>query len=384
MKGNQGNGSIKFSIPMFIVFLSVLVVGAGPHSAAGAATAAGGSGSAEFDALVEAARKEAKENPTVLMRYPGMRDEGLRMTEKALKKDFGIDVSLVNDNKAFSESVITFIEEYNAGRPAPVLMYGSLSAIDPAYKKGVLRDDIDWGGIFGEKWPIIKQLADMQAWPKLRGGCLNWIDVVYVIIYNKRLRDADVPSSWADLLKPHFQHNIGLSPTAIIPSFNRVIWGEEKTLDYARKLKAQNIVWSEGGSSALAGMVASGELLAAVVNVNRAQARKAKGDPVDWNFPEDEDGVYYHSSTLCVPKNASHPNLAALLVAYWAAEGVGGPIGNVIGWSRITPDQQGILGEKAKATGLDVSKFVDRSSEEEQIAERKFRKEVGRVLGTLK
>lgn len=381
MKGTRGNGSSRVSILVVVFFLCVLVFGVG-RPTAGAATEEAATGSAKFDAIVEAARKEAKENSTVLIRYPGMRDNALRMTQEALKKDFGIDVSLINDNKGFSESVITFIEEYNAGRPAPVLMYGSLSAIDPAYEKGVLREDIDWGGTFGEKWPIIKQLDDGQAWPKIQGGCLNFIDVVYVIIYSKRLREADVPSSWEDLLKPHFQHNIGLSPTAIIPSFNRVIWGEEKTLEYAKKLKAQDVVWSEGGSAALAGMVASGEILSAVINVNNAQARKEKGDPVDWNFAE--DGLFYHSSPLCVPKNASHPNLGALLVAYWAAEGVGGPIGKVMGWSRITPDQQGVLGEKAKERELDVRKFVDRSSEEEQIAERQFRKEVGRVLGTLK
>jgi ABC-type Fe3+ transport system substrate-binding protein len=381
MKGKNGISSIRFSLVMGVFFVFVLA-GEGSRHAAVAAETGNGSGGAKFNALVEAARKEAKANPTALIRYPGMRDQALRMTQEALKKEFGIDVSLVNDNKGFSESVITFIEEYNAGRPAPLLMYGSLSAIEPAYEKGVLRDDIDWGGTFGEKWPIVKQLADLQPWPKVRGGCLNFIDVVYVIVYNKRLREADVPSSWADLLKPQFKHNIGLSPTAIIPSLNRVIWGEKKTLDYARKLKAQDIVWNEGGSAALAGMVASGEVLTAVVNVNYAQARKEKGDPVDWNFAE--DGLYYHSSPLCVPKNASHPNLAALLVAYWAAKGVGGPIGDVMGWSRIVPDQQGILGEKAKARGLDVSKFVDRSSEKEAKAEVKFRKQVGKVMGTLK
>ena len=381
MNKDQRKRSSGFSRAAALFSLLVLAGGAGQYSAA-AATADSNAGGAKFNALVEAARKEANENSTVLIRYPGMRDQALRMTEQALKKDFDIDVSLVNDNKGFSESVITFIEEYNAGRPAPILMYGSLSAIDPAAKRGVLRDDIDWGGVFGEKWPMIKQLDDGQAWPKIRGGCVNFIDVVYVIVYSKRLRDADVPSSWNDLLKPHFQHNIGLSPTAIIPSFNRVVWGEEKTMDYTKKLKAQNIVWNEGGSAALAGMVASGEILAAVINVNYAEARKKKGDPVDWNFAE--DGLFYHSSPLCVPKNASHPNLAALLVAYWASEGVGGPIGTAMGWSRITPDQQGVLGEKARARGLDVSKFVDRSSEEEQIAERQFRKEVGQALGTLK
>jgi ABC-type Fe3+ transport system substrate-binding protein len=381
MKREKRNLLRGFALGMGMFSVFVFTGGGGLHSAV-AAEAGNGSGGAKFNALVEAARKEAKENPTVMIRYPGMRDQALRSTQEALKKEFGIDVSLVNDNKGFSESVITFIEEYNAGRPAPVLMYGSLSAINPASEKGVLRDDIDWGGVFGEKWPIVKQLSDRQAWPRVRGGCLNFIDVVYVIVYNKRLREADVPSSWDDLLKPHFQRNIGLSPTAIIPSFNRVIWGEEKTLDYTRKLKSQNVVWNEGGSAALAAMVASGEVLAAVINVNYAEARKKKGDPVDWNFAE--DGLYYHSSPLCVPKNASHPNLAALLIAYWAAEGVGGPIGSVMGWSRITPDQQGALGEKAKARGLDVRKFVDRSSEEEQAAERKFRKQVGEVLGTLK
>ena len=379
MKRQERRPMIGFWLTMAMFFASVLAGVGDPHAASAAMSESGGS---KFDALVEAARKEAKDNPNVLIRYPGMRDRALRMTEETLKKEFDIDVSLVNDNKGFSESVITFIEEYNAGRPAPILMYGSLSAIDPAYKKGVLREDIDWGDLFGEKWPIVKQLSDMQAWPKIQGGCLNFIDVVYVIIYNKRLRAADVPSSWNDLLKPHFQHNVGLSPTGIIPSFNRVIWGEEKTLDYAKKLKSQNVVWNEGGSAALAGMVASGEVLAAVINVNNAQARKEKGDPVDWNFAE--DGLFYHSSPLCVPKNASHPNLAALLIAYWASQGVGGPIGNVMGWSRITPDQQGVLGEKARARGLDVAKFVDRSSEEEQIAERKFRKVVGKTMGTLK
>ena len=79
-----------------------------------------------------------------------------------------------------------------------------------------------------------------------------------VIAYNEKLVAADrVPNAWEDFLKPEFKGKkflVDVRPqeiAALVPA-----WGLEKTLDFARRIGAQQPVWIRGATRMLTAMVA--------------------------------------------------------------------------------------------------------------------------------
>jgi len=81
-----------------------------------------------------------------------------------------------------------------------------------------------------------------------------------VVTYNKNLLSADkVPTQWEEFLKPEFQGRKFLAD--IRPQFTSALvpaWGIEKTLEFAKKISAQNPVWVGGHSRAI-GALSTGE-----------------------------------------------------------------------------------------------------------------------------
>jgi iron(III) transport system substrate-binding protein len=82
-----------------------------------------------------------------------------------------------------------------------------------------------------------------------------------VTAYNKTLVGADkVPKLWLDLLKPEYKGKkfaADIRPTeiaALVPAF-----GLEKTIDFARKIAAQDPMWVRGGSRTVT-QIAAGEV----------------------------------------------------------------------------------------------------------------------------
>ncbi|HEY3168673.1 MAG TPA: extracellular solute-binding protein [Candidatus Binatia bacterium] len=81
-----------------------------------------------------------------------------------------------------------------------------------------------------------------------------------VVAYNKNLlSDEKVPSQWEEFLKPEFNGRKFLAD--IRPQFTSALvpaWGLEKTLQFAKKISAQNPVWVGGHSRAI-GALSTGE-----------------------------------------------------------------------------------------------------------------------------
>jgi iron(III) transport system substrate-binding protein len=82
-----------------------------------------------------------------------------------------------------------------------------------------------------------------------------------VSAYNKTLLPpAQAPKTWDDILKPQFKGKkfaVDIRPqeiAALVPA-----WGLEKTLDFARKVAAQQPIWIRGGSRTLQAVL-SGEI----------------------------------------------------------------------------------------------------------------------------
>jgi ABC-type Fe3+ transport system substrate-binding protein len=141
-----------------------------------------------------------------------------------------------------------------------------------------------------------------------------------VTAYNKELVPVDrVPKTWEDLLKPEFKGRkfaADIRPTEIaslVPA-----WGVEKTVEFARKIAAQQPLWVRGGTRTLTAMVA-GEV-PMMIGPNFTAVKRAQG--------KDPRGVLQYVSLEPVPVrlvveegiNAAsrHPN-AALLWLEWMA-----------------------------------------------------------------
>jgi ABC-type Fe3+ transport system substrate-binding protein len=102
--------------------------------------------------------------------------------------------------------------------------------------------------------------------------------ILQVVAYNRKLLPDDkVPDSWEDFLKPEFKGKKFLADirpfalACLVP-----LWGLAKTLDFARKLAAQEPIWVRGATRLLASVVAGEYALFMGPNYNsvkRAESR---------------------------------------------------------------------------------------------------------------
>ena len=92
-------------------------------------------------------------------------------------------------------------------------------------------------------------------------SAVSLTSTLHIATYNKKLISEDkVPNTWEDFLKPEFKgrkFTVDVRPqgmAAMVP-----LMGEAWVVDYARKLAAQNPIWTRGASRTLVSM-AAGEL----------------------------------------------------------------------------------------------------------------------------
>lgn len=155
--------------------------------------------------------------------------------------------------------------------------------------------------------------------PKQR-NVVGYYSRFQVTAYNKKLVPADkLPKFWEDILKPEFKGRkfaADIRPTeiaALVPA-----WGLEKTIDFARKVAAQEPIWVRGGSRTVTAIIA-GEI-PMMIGPNFHTTRRAQG--------KDPSGALQYIALQPVPvrlsleeaiqAGAQNPN-AALLWLEWMA-----------------------------------------------------------------
>ncbi len=105
---------------------------------------------------------------------------------------------------------------------------------------------------------------------------------IQVIAYNKEVIAPDkVPATWEDFLKPEFKEKklaTDVRPkniAALVPA-----WGLEKTLDYAKKLAAQNPIWLRGDAQIVTYLMTGQFAIALAPNyktIERVKPKDVKG-----------------------------------------------------------------------------------------------------------
>ena len=143
--------------------------------------------------------------------------------------------------------------------------------------------------------------------------------VMHILAYNRKLLPDDkVPNLWEGFLKPEFKGRkiiADIRPTAIatlVPA-----WGMEKTLDFARKLAAQDVAWVRGGTRGITATT-SGEFSVCLgpyfSSVKRSQEKDPTGT-LGYKIIEPVS-LRYVSRIDAVLNKAEHPYAALLWLEF--------------------------------------------------------------------
>ena len=146
----------------------------------------------------------------------------------------------------------------------------------PDYFQHLLKIDL-----LGMAESGVLQIPPQMIDPNQRNA-IAFFNRFQVTAYNKNmLTPNQVPKTWEDLLKPEFKgRKFMMDPRALSISALVPAWGLEKTLDFARKITAQQPVWVGSGTRGIASLVAGETAVMVGPNftaVKRAQAKDPTG-----------------------------------------------------------------------------------------------------------
>ena len=135
----------------------------------------------------------------------------------------GIKVNTLGDNDIAPK----IIAETRAGRHAVDVYWSSITGVAPIVQRE-LPTPVDWS-MFG----VAKDNTAFDG----RMGFTN--NIAYVVAYDTRkVAEADLPKTWDQLLDPKYKDKMAgslfLMPRLV--SALSIVWGEDKSLDFARKL----------------------------------------------------------------------------------------------------------------------------------------------------
>ncbi len=199
---------------------------------------------------------------------------------------------------------------------------------------------------------------------------ISVVSTVKVVPYNRKLISEDkVPAKWEDFLKPEFKGKkfvLDIRPievSSLVPA-----WGLERTVDFARKLAAQQPVWARGATRYTQSIMAGEYSFAASVNfstLKRLMSKDPTGtlaykilEPVPTRLIDDSNGII---------NKAVHPHAALLWLEFIASpEGQEIIDKNELEASMYTPgtvNEQAVRGKKLSVVGWDhFSKFAEYES----------------------
>jgi iron(III) transport system substrate-binding protein len=141
-----------------------------------------------------------------------------------------------------------------------------------------------------------------------------------VTVYNKNLVPAQqLPKVWEDILKPEYKGKkfaADIRPTeiaALVPA-----WGLEKTLDFARKIAAQQPLWVRGGSRTITSIIAGEIPMMIGPNFHTTKRSQAKDPSGVLQYVVPEPVPVRLSLEEAIQAGAKNPH-AALLWLEWMA-----------------------------------------------------------------
>jgi ABC-type Fe3+ transport system substrate-binding protein len=191
--------------------------------------------------------------------------------------------------------------------------------------------------------------------------------------YNTKLLPAkDVPKRWEDLLDPKWKGKIGvINSTHHWGRLAVGAWGDEKTLDFIKKLSAQKPLLTRAGE--MAQRLILGEVLVSAT-LQDSQLHEAKESGAPLAFAEQVSPVVSPEYHVGVLKNSAHPNVGHLMVAFMASAEVQPAwqkyTGHTSAYVPGTPAYKFVQGKQVLYMKQDQADKVDKIS-----------RQIGKILG---
>lgn len=144
----------------------------------------------------------------------------------------------------------------------------------------------------------------------------------YGIVYNPKLVKAEqIPKTWEDCLAPHWKGKVIVQSRA--RSFTALWqhWGRERSLDYHKKLRANDPIFSAGQTEVVM-QIAAGEQPMTCGLAYHSFLNVVRKDPTaDLRYVIPSDLPFHISELFALIKTAKSPNASILLAAYSAKQG---------------------------------------------------------------
>jgi iron(III) transport system substrate-binding protein len=140
-------------------------------------------------------------------------------------------------------------------------------------------------------------------------------ETLAVLAYNTSLlKAADVPKSWLELTSPKWKGKVMMDENESKWMGGLMsVWGEERTLDFLRKMAEQDVK-IVGGHSQMHTLLAAGEapvMVAALVH--GLEQKRREGAPVEWIAVEP---LISRQFALALTRGAPHPNAGKLYIDF--------------------------------------------------------------------
>lgn len=302
----------KRNVTAFILALS-LIFGIVVFSGCGSQETS--SGGAKSEAAV------SKMSPEVAKIYEAAKKEGSVIywspddveEVKEFEKDFnkiypGIKVEHFQIQPP--QALERIITEANANQTNLDVIHMYLTELPKLIDRGLITQ-YDWNKTFGVNKEIIKY----------NNHGINTYHLSFPIAYNTNLLKKDeVPKSWEELLEPKWKGKLLVEVRGNAFPILALSWGEDKTVNYLKKLLEQKPIIIKGGTPTVQA-VANGDAPVAIgTYAYMVEKYKRQGAPIDWAKVGPIPLIVH---THAVMKKAPHPNAGLLFTAWMASkEGV--------------------------------------------------------------
>ncbi len=275
-----------------------LLAGVGATLALGASKPAAAVAAEDWPEVQAAAKKEG-----TLSFYHNLRPQGVeQLLIEFRKANPGIQTEQIRLGSA--PLIERFATEFNAGRNIADVML-------------TFPDDTMFAGVDKGGWAAEWTPPELSAFkPVVNHG--NKTFAVHtsrnVIIYNRqRVKPADAPREWTDLLDPKWKGKVGMDP----PWRSIAVQGLIAFLpkigipDAAQKLKANDVRFFEG-SAGVFQAVLRGDVLVATLADLPLEPGLEDGAPIGFVYPK--SGTAINDGYVMVSARAPHPNVGKVFV----------------------------------------------------------------------
>jgi ABC-type Fe3+ transport system substrate-binding protein len=237
-------------------------------------------------------------------------DQVVRPLTAAFEAKYGIKVSFSRGDSQFN--IVKLLNEHKAGRTMADV-FGLTSGLHALIEAGAIR-------------PFNTANSD-ELPPQYRDPDRYWVSSnLYVLtpgINTSLVPVAQRPKSYEDMLAPYWKDKIVWKPNDVSGAAGFIgnvllSMGEERGMDYLRKLSKQNIKSIHASARAVLDQVIAGEHPMALQIFNHhAAISAAKGAPAEWLRMSP---ATVNPGLAGLTRNGPHPNAGALFIEFMTSQ----------------------------------------------------------------